>query len=267
MNLSTKTRKALDRVVEQFKSGDLSPIAEIARIQRQGEPIPSDRWSLSNRVLAYIQTGDLDCRGFRQWRQVGRHVRQGEHAAYILAPCTVSIKDEESGEETQVLRGFRPVPVFGYDQTEGKELPAVDYAPAEMPPLAELADRLGVELNYLPLPADRLGTCAVDGGRINLGTHDPVVIFRELAHAAHARLKGRLRGGQDAAQETVAEFTAAVLMHLYGLGDRAGNCWQYISGYAPDPLQAIVKALGTVEKVLALLEAPGYSRETDSCRP
>ena len=50
-----------------------------------------------------------------------------------------------------------------------------------------------------------------------------------------------------------AEFTAAVLMHLYGLGDRTGNCWRYIQNYAPDPLQAIVKALGTVEKVLALL--------------
>ena len=43
------------------------------------------------------------------------------------------------------------------------------------------------------------------------------------------------------------------MMHLYGLGDRTGNCWQYIQVYAPDPLQAIVKALSTAEKVLALL--------------
>jgi hypothetical protein len=78
-------------------------------------------------------------------------------------------------------------------------------------------------------------------------------LFHELAHAAHARIEGGLKGGQHAGQETVAEFTATVLMHLYGLGDRTGNCWKYVQGYAANPLQAIFKALHTVEKVLALL--------------
>ena len=75
-----------------------------------------------------------------------------------------------------------------------------------------------------------------------------------LAHAAHAKLEGKLQGGQDAGQETVAEFTAAVLMHLYGLGDRTGNCWKYIQYYASDPLQAIVKAR---ELDLVLIENVG----------
>jgi hypothetical protein len=108
-------------------------------------------------------------------------------------------------------------------------------------------------VHYQPLPSDRLGDCDVQGTRIRLGTHDAQIFFHELAHAAHARIEGRLKGGQDAGQEMVAEFTAAVLMHLYGLGDRTGNCWRYVQGYAADPLQAIVKALNTVEKVLALL--------------
>ena len=42
-------------------------------------------------------------------------------------------------------------------------------------------------------------------------------------------------------------------MDFYGLGDHAGNAWKYISLYANDPLIAITKALGTVEKVLAVL--------------
>ena len=66
MKLSDKAQEALDLVVEQFKSGDLSPIVELARIQRLGEPIPSEQWTLSNRVLALIQTGSMDCRGYRQ---------------------------------------------------------------------------------------------------------------------------------------------------------------------------------------------------------
>lgn len=253
MKLSTNAQQALDQVIEQFKAGDLSPVVHIARIQHQGEPIPADRWSFSNRILAFIQTGSLDCRGFKQWQQAGRQVRKGEHAAYILAPCLVPVKDDATGETTPVLKGFRAIPVFALHQTDGQPLPEVDYAPAALPPLADVAGRLGIAVQYLPLPADRLGSCDLSGTRIRLGSHEAAVFFHELAHAAHARLEGRLKGGQHADQETVAEFTAAVLMHLYGLGDWAGNCWRYIQGYAADPLQAILKALATVEKILGLL--------------
>ena len=93
----------------------------------------------------------------------------------------------------------------------------------------------------------------MDGSEITLGTHDPEVFFHELAHAAHARIDG-LRPGQHTDQETIAEFTAAVLMALYGLGDRTGNAWRYIQSYSKDPLTAIQRALSTVEKVLILLE-------------
>lgn len=251
MKLSDKAQAALDRVVEQFRTGDLSPVLQMARLQAQA--LPCDRWSFSNRVLAYIQTGSLDCRGYRQWQQAGRQVKKGEQAAYILGPCLVPVEDEKTGEVTPVLKGFRSIAVFADSQTEGDELPVVDHSPRELPPLVDVAQRLGIEVTYLPLPSDRLGACSVDGSRIRLGSHDPSVFFHELAHAAHARIEGKLRGGQHTVQETVAEFTAAVLMHLYGLGDRTGNCWEYIQGYAQDPLAAIVKALGTVEQVLALL--------------
>jgi hypothetical protein len=259
MRLSDKAQEALDKVVEQFQKGDLSPVVKIARIQRQGDPIPSERWSLCNRVLAYVQTGSLDCRGYRQWQHAGRHVRKGERAAFILAPCMVPVEDEKTGEAVPVLKGFRPIAVFADSQTEGEDLPEIDYSPRELPPLADVAERLGIDVTYIPLPPGRLGRCKVNGSRIDLGSHDPQIFFHELAHAAHARVEGRLKGGQDPRQETVAEFTAAVLMHLYGLGDRSGNCWRYIQEYAVDPLLAIVKALSTVEKVLALLLADGGS--------
>ena len=253
MKLSDKAQAALDKVVEQFQSGDLSPIVKIACLQRQGDPLPSEKWSLCNRILAYIQTGSLDCRGYKQWQQAGRHVRKGERAAFILAPCLAPVEDEQTGQTVPVLKGFRAVAVFAHDQTEGEVLPEIDYTPTELPPLAEVAERLGIDVAYVPLPPGKLGQCEVTGSRIRLGTHDPLVFFHELAHAVHARIEGQLKGGQHAGQETIAEFTATVLMHLYGLGDRTGNCWQYIQGYAMDPLQAIVKALSTVEKVLAFL--------------
>ncbi len=252
MKLSDNAQAALDKVVAQFKAGDISPIVEIARIQPQGGGMPSEKWSLSNRVLAYMQSGTLDCRGFRQWESVGRHVKMGTRAAFILAPILVPMELED-GRQVQVLRGFRSVAVFAVHDTEGQNVPKVDYEPRELPPLADVAKRLGVRVDYIPLPVGKLGSCATDGSHIRLGTHDVETFFHELAHAAHARLEGKLKGGQDTRQETIAEFVGAVLMQLYGLGDRSGNAWNYIKLYSDDPIQAIVRALSTVEKVLALL--------------
>jgi hypothetical protein len=253
MILSDKAQAALEKVVQQFKNGDLSPIVKIASIQPQGGQMPSDKWSLGNRFMVYIQTGTLDCRGFRQWQNVGRYVKRGSHAAYILAPILIPGSELRTREDRTVLKGFKAVAVFAVHDTEGKSVPKVDYKPRNLPPLSDVAKRLGVRVDYAPLPVGRLGHCAADGSHISLGTHDSIVFFHELAHAAHARLDGKLRNGQDPAQETVAEFTAAVLMHLYGLGDCTGNCRDYIKYYAADPVEAILMALSTVEKVLALL--------------
>ena len=58
-----------------------------------------------------------------------------------------------------------------------------------MPPLAEAAERLGVNVTWQPLPLDRLGDCGKDGSHINVGTHDPQVFFHELAQQAKTRLE------------------------------------------------------------------------------
>lgn len=252
MKLSDKAQAALDRVVGRFKSGDLSPIIHIARIQRQGDPIPSEKWSLSNRIMAFIQTGDVDCRGYRQWQQVDRQVVKGARAGYILVPLIKTFEDED-GKERSRLYGFKTASVFGLSQTDGEPLPEVDYQPVEMPPLMDVAERLGVDVQYMPLPEDRYGDVDTQGTRIRLGTYDVKTFFHELAHAAHARLNGGLKGGQDAVQEAVAEFTATVLMELYGYGDRSGNCWQYIRQYHKNPLQAVVSAISDIEGVLKVM--------------
>jgi hypothetical protein len=98
MNLGPNAQAALDQVVEQFKSGDLAPVVKIARLQRNGDPIPSDKWSLSNRILAFVQTGSYDCRGYRQWQQVGRFVKRGSKAAFIFGPILVSHREPDRPE-------------------------------------------------------------------------------------------------------------------------------------------------------------------------
>ncbi len=79
-------------------------------------------------MLVHLQTGCLDCRGYQQWKEVGRHVRRGAGDAHILAPRMVTVKDE-NGDKRQLLRGFLQVPVFAVTDTDGKPLPQVDYTP------------------------------------------------------------------------------------------------------------------------------------------
>ena len=121
---------------------------------------------------------------------------------------------------------------------------------------------LNIPVTYEPLPPDRLGQYTPRKDAIALGTHDPEAFFHELAHAIHYRVNPKVKPGKDKEQkETVAELTATVLMHLYGLGDRTGNCWDYIQSYASDPLVAITKALADIEQVLAFIEKQARQRK------
>jgi hypothetical protein len=260
MRLSDKAQEALDRVVEQFKAGDLSPVVKLVRI-RLPQDAPAARWTFSNRVLAYAQTGSVDCRGYRQWQDAGRQVQKGSRAAYILGPVLVKRQTDDGGEEERLV-GFRAIAVFPIHDTEAERGEALDYTPRQLPPLMDVARRLGVDVAYAPTRPGALGNCTADGSAITLGSEDPVVFFHELAHAAHRRVMGRdLKGGQDPHQETTAELTAAVLTHIYGVGDRTGNCWGYVQQYNEDPLRAIMKATDEVGKVLALL----LDEEPDPC--
>lgn len=250
MKLSAKAQASINKVIVQFKTGDLSPISKVARI-RLDVSAPARNWSLSNKIIAFMQAEELDCRGFVQWQKLGRLVKKGSKAVYIFRPLTITKKNEDEEKET-VCIGFSTVPVFPASSTQG-ETPLPGYSPIELPPLADIAQKLGIYVNYVPVTPDKLGDCKIDGSSIRLGSHDTRVFFHELTHAIHSRIEGGLKGGQQVEQETIAEFTTAVLMDLYGLGDHSGNAWKYISHYAEEPILAITKALGTVEKVLQVI--------------
>jgi len=56
-----------------FDSGQLPPVVARTTIQALERELPSSKWSLGNRILM-ILVGTDDARGFRQWKEVGRHV-------------------------------------------------------------------------------------------------------------------------------------------------------------------------------------------------
>ena len=134
--------EALASVLELFESGELPEKIAQTVIARAEGTSPMVNWSLGNQLLV-ILAGSSDARGYRQWQEVGRHVRKGAKATYILAPSTRKIRetDAETGDETErtITVGFVGVPVFRVEDTEGAPLEIPDYGPAEFPPLFDVA--------------------------------------------------------------------------------------------------------------------------------
>ena len=125
MKFIGKAEEAANDILNLFQNpNDLpEPLAQVF-IHRK-DNVPCRSWSWRNQLLAAIH-GHADARGLKQWNQVGRHVKKGERAFYILSPLAYKRQDKETGEEKSGLCGFKGTPVFGYQQTLGAPLPVGD---------------------------------------------------------------------------------------------------------------------------------------------
>lgn len=267
MKTTEKAHQVLQEIVQLFETGDL-PEA-IARTTISMPDIPARKWSLGNRLLLWA-AGTLDARTFLQWQAAGRHPCKGCKAIYILQPITYKLQREEEVPEDKEevhLAGFKVKPVFRAEDTEGAPL---DYQlePSEPPPLWEVAEAWGVQVRYLPQTVEGVYGYHRSGGlRIEIGlhTHDTQVFCHELAHEAHSRVRGSLKGGQHWDQEIVAELTAATLCRLLGTQPNEGASYRYIRHYAESAGQDVGRAcmavLRDVEACLRLiLEAAAQTR-------
>ena len=182
----------LEKVVRLLSTTQLPDLCAKSLIS--APEIPSSKWSMGNQILMLL-AGTGDARGYRQWQAVGRHVRRGAKAFYILGPVLArrlvegTSGDPEDDEEVDVLVGFKGIPVFRLEDTEGADLPT--YKPRDPPPLLEVAERFGMRVNYLRLSAGVFGMTDYEHQVIALATPDWTVFFHELAHALHRSFEAR----------------------------------------------------------------------------
>jgi hypothetical protein len=182
-------------ILAAFESGNI-PSACATIFLRRSDDIPSARWSWGNRLIVALH-GHVDARGFRQWKAVGRSVRRGERALYIFAPILVREKRDETttSEDAEApsrrVVGFREVPVFGYDQTEGEPLAgeAEHGVFLDSLPLIEVARTWGLEVGTFR-PADRRQHASYDSSRqtISLAVENLATWTHELVHHAASRI-------------------------------------------------------------------------------
>jgi len=300
----SKVQESMINVLDIMRSGKLPQVVAITMFPKGNSPFST--WSLFNRmncilsfqiqqqakffdkkgdfdIDAYIAAeSKLDFRGYKQWMDVGRHVKVGQKSyAYILVPMfSKSIRkywENNHGskhflnkdgtpphghsiknEEYNYLRNFKGFPVFNVDQTKGKKLPTEDLKLPNFPFMA-VADFLKIKVYAVEGNRKYYGSFSPTFNTIKLATAEEATFFHELAHAVDNYLliktgKKGLKGGQDTTQEIVADFSSAVICYICGLEPdmKIARTKQYIQHYTKikDPSKNILKLFSRVESVV-----------------
>lgn len=262
----------LEKIIAEFQSGTIAKTVSTAPfIKDPNDDRPCWNWTLKNRILMVMQ-GTFDARNIVQWNAINRRVVPNSKAIYIVKPrveygcarcsqkekrsvwlayqkskreyvcsmcgfsCEYSKIGETSDEETtKRIRGYGCQPEFCVEDTAGELLP--EYKPKQMPPLADVAAKWNIEIKYQTDPTRRtMGSYRLEKNDIYLGTESAGIFFHEISHAADSILlekKGkRLKGGQDSAQEAVAQLSACVLSEMYETGSTAAFTFEYLKQYS-----------------------------------
>ena len=253
----------VSKLLEAFKNEDFPKevaYSFIARSQEEKDALPCCSWSFTNRMI--MLSNDTDAAmGFRQWQKLNRFVKKGSHAFYIFVPLIRRNKDDEENPDQDAstkikhVYGFRTVPVFRLEDTEGEELPfRKDYKPMDPPAYINVAKKLKLSVDYGPMIADYLGYFDPANKKIQLCSQTPVVFFHELSHAMHRHL-GLSQDKDREKKEIVAEFSAVVLANTVGVTGYESRAYDYIREYtgADEPEQVLHKITGVLKDVEAVV--------------
>ena len=246
-----RTQDVAERIIDAFRNPGTLPAALAPIFIHREDDVPCRRWSWHNQLLVAL-CGTVDARGIKQWNQAGRKVRKGSSAIWILAPCVKKIKEKDNAseeKERQVIYGFRSVPVFAVEDTEGDPLPDKDDkydSWAAQLPLMDVAESWGINVGtFSHGGGDPLGyyRYASNGNQaVMLGVENVATWAHELVHAADHRITNLK--GEKWHKEIVAELGGAILLECLGMSYDAdlGGAFTYIEQYARDAGMDTVRA-------------------------
>ena len=221
---------------------------QIIRRRRGDRQLPSDFWSSGNRWIMLAQ-GTTIAMGFGQWHQFGRKVKPGSKAFYIFAPLSKKIHgDDETADPRTIITGFRLIPVFRQEDTVGKSLPTnMDLTPAALPPLFDVAAKLGVSaVRYVPFDGHALGIYNVGSKEIRLSEQSALTFYHELMHHLDSQIEP-IRPSRLCEAELIAELGGSVLCSIQGIHGYESGSFRYLQMYAEGKQpEAVLKSLMAV---------------------
>ncbi len=260
---------------DEVMTGLLAGIAELTS---------SDRWqdwltvqsrfhrnSFNNALLIALQQPDATrVAGFNAWRRLGRNVRKGEKAIWILAPVTRKVETErtnDAGEPETVAHrspvAFKPAAVFDISQTDGDELPEIctrlegEDVMGAYSRLVAVAHTIGYTVEHDELSGGVNGDCTFDLRRIRVEKRNqPAQQVKTLVHElAHATLH---EGFDDRSlAELEAESVAYIVCDALGI-DSSDYSFGYVatwSGGGDEAIARIKSAGSRIQRTAAAIIA------------
>jgi hypothetical protein len=133
----------------------------------------------------------------------GREIcKEGSKAFYIIGPVTKKITEEkslESGEkvreEKQIIAGFKAIPVFRIEDTEGETIIREDFKVNIPYEFNSIIQELGLKVQPVRFCGSAYGSYNLLNKEIRLASPEIEVFLHELSHAVDDRLTG-MRPGQ-----------------------------------------------------------------------
>ncbi len=197
--------------------------------------------------------------GFHAWRKLGRNVRKGEKAIWILAPVTQKIEvelrsdtDERTTETRRMPVAFKAAAVFDISQTDGEDLPEVcslldgGDTTDTYSRLVDVATGIGFTVEDADFADARNGDCTHDLHRIRVAAaRSDLQRVKTLVHEiAHAMLHEQFDSRPIA--ELEAESIAYIVCANLGI-DSGDYTFGYVSNWAGGGDEAVtaIKALGS----------------------
>jgi antirestriction protein ArdC len=252
--MTDNAKRILDNLVSEITSDKAATFIR-GRLFGDDVDIPCKKWSYLNQFMTYLH-GTGDARGFQQWKNVGRSVKKGAKAIYILVPMIYKIKNDQEEDSEVKLTGFKAMPVFRMEDTEGKELDYEiklrEFDPDSFP-LLDVAKALDVKV--MPgLTGSAEGWFNPTTKIITLGSNNQQVFLHELSHAIDHILPGKK--DDYAFNEMVAELSSALLASLYGGKVELENTIAYIRSWSGGKHIAfkVTSAMERVEKIYHYIE-------------
>lgn len=271
--IKEKTMSKMDRVMQALQEGVQAVFSSEKYIEYLRFMGKFHNYSLNNQILIFSQRPDATLiAGFNAWNdKFHRHVKRGEKAISIIAPCKYkkevydtyedgTVKVDAAGntlKKTVELKGFKATNVFDISQTYGEPVPeyisdlkdpVVDYysylvAIEQSSPVPVRYDELngGVHGYYSPVGQE----IVIQRGMSEMQT------LKTLCHeVAHARLNHGSKDDQTdkRTREVQAESMAFVVCDALGL-DTSDYSFAYIAGWSSDKdVKELKASLDAVKK-------------------
>ncbi|HQL05808.1 MAG TPA: hypothetical protein PLU33_11760 [Treponemataceae bacterium] len=262
-----RVKRLLDELAQQvINGGAVSFIRSKLELFTDGEEIPCQNWSELNRFLTYVANTN-DARGIHQWKEQGRTVKKGSSAFHIFVPLFKTEKDEVTKTDEKVLSGFRLIPVFRVEDTEGRDLSyqqKMKKLDVSKLPLIDVAEKLGLKV-VAGIMDGAAGSFSPSAKRIRLNTANPQIFLHELSHAVDHAL-GNYNSKDYDLGEVVAELSAALLGSLYGLDVDMQTTTAYIQDWSGKGhvMFSVISALSRVEQIYHYIENSRSSRKEET---